>query len=909
MTQVPAVGRRGFMAATAGAAATMGTPPASGAVIDPALQAADGTVPALVRLDGPSGSPEDGTAAGETVRALKHAAGRQQRGLRAAIEGISGVELARTFWVANAALVTVDTGADALATLAALPAVERIHRTGGDMGGNRDQLGDATGQASDERAVSYGLEMMHVPELWERFGTRGEGATIAVIDTGVDPDHPDIDLAGWAEFDAAGERVDSDPYDPVGHGTGMSSLATGGDASGTQIGVAPDAELLVARHSKDDFLVSSLAGIEWAIEQGADAISMSFDAGPLKTEMVEALENAVAAGSVPVPAALGDGFFLTPGSVYTALNAGAIDRDRVPYNGGNGGEIRTDRYWRDKAVPDAWPDRYTVPKVVTAGVDVLGAVPDNDRYDGGHMRMDGYSNAPPHVSGVVALLRALDGDVSTGAIEQAIRERAVQPGKPVDQPDPNGDFGHGVVNAVAAAADVVGRERTVSGTVVDPDGAPVETATVQARTGDSTTTDASGRFELAVPAGQATLTARATGYEPVTRQLAPGKGQEIAFETERRPVVERVERSPTRLAPGASATVEVAVANAEFMTVFVRESPASIGADPVSLRVAGNAATLDEPTAIDPEAHTLRIDVTVDAAARGTLQLGISVAAGEATDSIELAPIHVHADPLRLTGEDDIQAAIAQAAPETTVELAGDTWTLDPQPTNSPLPESRYQTPVFESTREDRAGLLIETPVELVAADGATPTLELADAGGGERTFGIQITPHFTTVEGIEVNAPGATAAISVLDGDGVHLEGVTVAGGATGVLAQFTKSLVVRNTTIDATDTAIALQEFSLNALLEGNTLRNAELGVFLSGRIGERLFDVDATVTDTTYDGVKTELDTEGTATVRDGSGATKVTGDEAPEDSPLDLLLYGSAATLLAVLLYPFGKGKFR
>jgi hypothetical protein len=453
------LGRRGFLAA-GGTAAAIGYAGRGRASVDPTLAGSSGRIRGIVRLDGAT------VAAGraqpdEVVDSLKtHADATQQRVVDH-VQETRGVEIRRRFWLANAVLVTVDTTQASFADIAAIDGVDRVHRTAADAAEQPEldvTRSDTATNAQVDGDVSYGLDMMHVPEVWERFDARGDGARVAVIDTGVDPTHPDIDLTAWAEFDAEGERVDSDPNDPNGHGTGMSSLATGGDASGTSIGVAPDAELLVAKQDPEDFFTSSIAGLEWAVENDADVVSMSFDIGPFGREAIEPVTNAVAAGTVVVPAATGPGFFTAPGSFRHTLSAGAIDREATPYQGGNGGEIQTERYWRGVEGASEWPERYTVPDVVTAGVDVLGAVPDNDQYDGGHMRADGYSNAPPHVSGVVALLRSLDADISPDEIRRIIVETAEQPGDPHEHPDSNGDFGYGIVNAAAAAAEVVGRD-------------------------------------------------------------------------------------------------------------------------------------------------------------------------------------------------------------------------------------------------------------------------------------------------------------------------------------------------------------------------------------------------------------------------------------------------------------------
>lgn len=899
--------RRGFLSAAVGTATAVGCVGTASGGVDPELASRSGRIKGIVRLESGAVDVGDNSSTNRVVTGLRRHAVTTQRRVVDALNRMPGIEIRRRFWLANAILVTVDTELASFADLVELDGVNRIHRTDADTGERRPEraaIESPIAQTGEGEAISYGLEMMNVTDVWERFGTRGEGATVAVIDTGVDSSHPDIDLTDWAEFDGDGQRVDSEPHDPNGHGTGMSSLATGGDASGTRIGVAPDADLLVAKTDVDDGIFPSmLAALEWAVENGADAVSMSFDIGPLKHEAIEAVENARAAGTIVVSAGYGPEFFLSPGAMYSVLSAGAIDRKRNPYKGGNGGEIRTERYWRSDTVPDDWPERYVVPDVVTAGVDVLAAVPDNEEFDGGHTREDGYSNGPPHVSGVVALLRSLDDSLSPGDIKRIIRETAEQPGDPHDQPDPNGDFGHGIVNAAAAAAEVRGRNREISGTVTGTDGEPVAGATVRAVTGDTAQTDRQGRYTLSVAEGDATLTAEAAGYEPVTRRVAPGDGREIGFQSERRPDIQRAGRHPTHVAPGDSVSLDFDVNNAEFATILGRESPLLVDISTVSVRINGEPASVGDPIDI-AEQTTLRVELEVDDGARGVIPLDLSLADGERNAEIGLDPIRVHERPMRVADGEDIQRAIDIAAPDTTIELASDRWELSVEGFELPFAESRYRNPILEQSREDEAGLVVDKPIKIVAAAEHNPTL-VVDGGSGDRTFGVQIASHFATLGAVEVVADGATASVSVLGSDGVRLRNLTLSGAANGVDAQITKSLVVRDSNISAGETAVALGDLSLNALVQNNTVRDADRGVFLSGRVGERLFDVDATVAGNTFQNVGTDIDTEGTATITGSDGEPREGSGRPPENSPLDLLLYVATATAIGALFYPYGR----
>ncbi|MDW6064206.1 S8 family serine peptidase [Streptomyces sp. FXJ1.4098] len=171
------------------------------------------------------------------------------------------------------------------------------------------------------------------PRAWEA-GWTGKGVRVAVLDTGVDQTHPDLQDAEIAEknFSDAADAVDR-----AGHGTHVASVITGSGArsEGLYKGVAPDAQILDGKVLDDQGSGTDsgiLAGIDWAVSEGARVINMSLSApdspglDPVEQAVNKYSEEngvlfAIAAGNNgPGPATLD-----SPGSAAQALTVGAVD--------------------------------------------------------------------------------------------------------------------------------------------------------------------------------------------------------------------------------------------------------------------------------------------------------------------------------------------------------------------------------------------------------------------------------------------------------------------------------------------------------------------------------------------------------------------------------------------------------
>ena len=249
--------------------------------------------------------------------------------------------------------------------------------------------------------TQYVVSKLHLLEAHRV--TNGDDVLVAVLDSQVDMNHPDLAGVFAGNFDALGGQAA-----PHMHGTAIAGAIA---AHQKLVGVAPKVRLLAVRafagsgESAQGTTYNILKGLDWAASQNARIINMSF-AGPADSMMHDMLAKAYARGIVLI-AAVGNAGPNSP-PLYPAAYTGVI------------GVTATDANDKLLAVANRGPQV----AVAAPGVDIIAPAP-NDAYQ----VTSGTSIATAHASGVAALLLARDPKLSPAALRRAlIRSAHAVPG-------------------------------------------------------------------------------------------------------------------------------------------------------------------------------------------------------------------------------------------------------------------------------------------------------------------------------------------------------------------------------------------------------------------------------------------------------------------------------------------------
>lgn len=297
-------------------------------------------------------------------------------------------------------------------------------------------------------AVRYPLELLQAEQAWD-LSQGSENVTVAVIDTGVDPNHPDLQGKLVPGYDFVNE--DNDPSDDHGHGTHVAGIIAAHINNGLGIaGLAPKVKIMPLKalnENKGGKFRNAARAIRWATEKGAQVINLSLAGNSDNNDLREAIQDALAKGVVVVSAMGNDqgqqpqypAFYSSMG----LISVGAVGPDQQRARFSNYG---------------SWMS------VVAPGVGIVSTTPANNREgpcvagsgNACYTAIDGTSQASPYVAALAALLRSQQGSWSPAEIKSVIEQTALDLGaNGVDD-----EYGHGLIQPLAALRQTSAQSKT-----------------------------------------------------------------------------------------------------------------------------------------------------------------------------------------------------------------------------------------------------------------------------------------------------------------------------------------------------------------------------------------------------------------------------------------------------------------
>lgn len=339
-------------------------------------------------------------------------------------------------------------------------------------------LEESSSEVKSGKEITENVVRVNAPEVWE-MGHTGKGVLVAILDTGVNYEHPDLADHLWD----GGEQYPNHGYnsydgsdvtmDKRGHGTHCAGTICGDGSGEKQTGIAPDVTLMCIKALNDEGSANAnsiCSGIEFAVGHGADVLSMSLGIeNPSvsdKTMIRQTCVNALEAGVIASVAAGNEGAYLSskpvpnnvrvPGScpapwihpdqqenagaTSCVVSVGAVGKDDKVASMSSRGPVT----WQETDFAD-YPYNPGIglirPDVCAPGVDVISLSYDGNSYQ----KMSGTSMAAPCVAGVMSLMLSKNPELTPAEISMILETTAV---KLSDKK--NNETGSGRVDALAA---------------------------------------------------------------------------------------------------------------------------------------------------------------------------------------------------------------------------------------------------------------------------------------------------------------------------------------------------------------------------------------------------------------------------------------------------------------------------
>ncbi|MCB0212114.1 MAG: S8 family serine peptidase, partial [Anaerolineae bacterium] len=238
---------------------------------------------------------------------------------------------------------------------------------------------------SYNETIRYNLEKVEAEQAWASC-SQGQGITVAVVDTGIDLDHPDLqaNLVSGKSFVSG----TSSPDDDAGHGTHVAGVVAGIANNSGIIGVAPKASLMpvkVLDSNGSGSIYDVVDGIEWATDNGANVINMSLGSVSYSSILEDAVDYAHDRGVLIVAAGgnCGDTFYFLNGCSY---------QDQPVYPGADG-DVMAVASTDSNDNQSSFSNEGSYIEIAAPGSSIYSTYP-----SGTYATLSGTSMATPHVA-------------------------------------------------------------------------------------------------------------------------------------------------------------------------------------------------------------------------------------------------------------------------------------------------------------------------------------------------------------------------------------------------------------------------------------------------------------------------------------------------------------------------------